>query len=177
MATQTATPSVTDLSVKTENIVYTRFLKATLNEKTQKTDFEAKVLRSASEDDVKEMEGKGYKKQADQTVITYRAGNPEGFSQIIADSEESTNIYNRGLAQKESNKMNALFGETDEQGNPTFQFSEEAYDSREKMNEITSRRNLSPNDKAIKLLRASGLPQVVIDQMIEKMLETQASLA
>lgn len=154
------------LSIKTENVVYGRFLKATYNEKTQKTDYEPKTVRAYTDADVKALEADGFKLQASQTVTTYRAGNPDGFAQIVPDAEESTNIWNRGLAQKESNKLVALFNETKEDGTPEHEFTEEAYDSRELMATVTSRRNLSPQDKAIKTIRNSGLPAAVIESMI-----------
>ena len=175
MATATTTPNATtsnsapsDLPIKTENVVYGRFVKAKTSE-SGKTEYTAKTLRAPSKEDVEAMEKDGYKLQVSQTVTTYRAGNPDGFLQIISDPDEATNIFNRGLAQKESNKMVALFNESKEDGTPEFQFSEDAYDSRDEMNKVTSRRNLSPQDKAIKTLRATGLPEHVIKGMIESM--------
>jgi hypothetical protein len=168
MATSVATPAPAALSVKTENVVYTRFVKASEAANGQKV-YQAKVIRNANADDQAQMEKEGYQFQAAQSVTIYSAGTPDGFEQIIKDEEERTNVFNRGLAQKTQNKLNSLLQETNEDGSPVFPFSEDAYDSLEKLNELTNRRNLSPTDKARKLLEASGLDQATIAAMLSAM--------
>lgn len=180
MATAIATPKAENenantLPIKSENVVYGRFIKAEYNEKTQKTDYTPKVVRAYTEDDVKALEADGFKLQVSQTVTTHRAGSPEGFAQLVPDAEESVNIWNRGYAQKESNKLVALFGESKEDGTPEFQFTEEAYDERELLATATSRRNLSPLDKAVKAIRSSNLPDAVKESMVAHLMsEMQA---
>lgn len=172
MATSTATPEVqteNSLPTKPENVVYGRFVKAEFNEKTQKTDFVPKIVRAYTDDDVKSLEKDGYKLQFAQTVTTYRAATLEGCSILVPDAEESVNIWNRGYAQKESNKIVALLSESKEDGSPEFQPTEEAYDERELLATPTSRRNLSPLDKMIKQIKSSSLPDSIKASMIDNL--------
>jgi hypothetical protein len=161
-----STAIVNELPVKSENVDYVRFIKGTANATTNKTDWDVKVLAAPSEAVIKDLQAKGYSIQATQTVIVTRAGSPEGFEQIVSDPEERTNVFNRGVAQKLQQKVTANLGDSDDEGKPTFTFSEAAYDPSEWLNEATSRRNLSPEEKAARDLAKSGLSQDVIKAML-----------
>lgn len=162
-----STIATTDLSVKSRNVVYVRFAKGVANPTTNKTDWDVKILADPSEAVSADLESKGFIKQAEQTVIISVAGTPEGFEQLVSDPEERVNVFNRGVNQKYQQKLNALFSDTDDDGKPTHQYTEEAYDPSELLNEATSRRNLTPEDKAARDLKKSGLSQEMIAAMLE----------
>jgi hypothetical protein len=154
-----------DLSVKTENVTYARYIKATALENGTKS-YSVKVVRAPEASDDEQMTKDGYTKQAAQTITVYQAGTPDGFAQIVRDEEERVNVWNRGLAQKTQNKINAMLSESNDDGSPTFTFSEDAYDSIDKLNEVTNRRNLSQTDKAKKFLTSSGFTPEQIAAML-----------
>lgn len=93
----------------------------------------------------------------EQSMSFDRAGALSGISSIIKDEEEAVNIFNSGLKVKLNSKVKALLEDVDEEGNPTFQPVEGNYDLRDLLNEPAQRRNLSPTDKAIRVLIGLGM--------------------
>lgn len=95
------------------------------------------------------LEQAGYTQVLEQTVKLYDAGTIAGAQQLVEDSEECVNIWNRGAAQKLGQKLKSLFTELKPDGtNIVFDPIAGAFDSIDLLNEETRRRNLSPIDKA-----------------------------
>ncbi|HEY1644825.1 MAG TPA: hypothetical protein VGF75_00380 [Candidatus Saccharimonadales bacterium] len=158
------------VSVKADNVVYRRYVKGTPNAKdANKTDWEVKIVSAPTDKTDEEMDKLGFKRQAEQSVIVQRAGTVDGFAQIIPDEDERVNIFNRGLSQKLSQKLTAKLTETNDDGSPEFVFAEEVYNPSDLLNEETKRRNLSPSERAVKMLRMSGLSEAQISAMISAM--------
>lgn len=80
------------------------------------------------------------------------AGSLTGAQELVPDEKELVLLFNRGLSVKLQNKARALIKTTDDEDNPNFEFAEEAFDLREYASIPTSRRNLSPLDKAKNVL-------------------------
>lgn len=115
------------------------------------------VLKAISrEKDIEEAKKKGTV-ALEQTFSYDRAGNVSGISQVIKDEDEATNIFNAGLKIKLNSRIKAMLEETDEEGNPAFQPVEGTFDMRDELNEPAQRRNLSPMDKALKVLIGLGM--------------------
>lgn len=172
MATATVTPVSTtpDQSIKSDNVVYRRYIKGTPNAKdANKTDWEVKIVSAPTAANDEAMSKDGFTVQGEQTVIVMRAGTVDGFAQIIADEDERVNIFNRGLSQKLSQKLTAELTATKDDGSPEFPFTEEAFNPTELLNAATTRRNLTPSERAIKMLRMSGLSEAQITAMIAAM--------
>jgi hypothetical protein len=172
MATSITSPvsSTPEQSIKSDNVVYRRFIKGTPNAKdSNKTDWEVKIVSAPTEKTNEEMAASGFTPQGEQTVVVQRAGTVDGFAQIIPDEDERVNIFNRGLSQKLSQKLTAKLTETNDDGSAGFPFAEEAYNPSELLNEETKRRNLTPSERAIKMLRMSGLSEAQITAMIAAM--------
>lgn len=169
MATATVSP-VADQSVKSDTVVYRRYIKGTPNAKdANKTDWEVKIISAPTEANDKQMAESGFTPQGEQSVIVQRAGTADGFAQIVPDEEERVNIFNRGLSQKLSQKLTAALTETKDDGSPDFTFTEEAFNPTELINAATTRRNLTPSERAIKMLKMSGLSESQITAMIAAM--------
>lgn len=129
-----------------------------------KLDAEGKILpksvrHTSSEKDIAALESVEYKGDETiafkQTVIAPRAGTIEGFAELITDKEEQLNIINKGLAAKFNQKIRTALIELDENGALAFQPVEPTYDATALVQEAALRTNMSPTDKAIKML--SGL--------------------
>lgn len=93
----------------------------------------------------------------EQTFSFDRAGTLAGIPQVIKDEEEAINIFNAGLKVKLNSRVKAMLEELDENGNPTFQPVEGNYDLADVLNEPAQRRNLSPTEKAIRVLVGLGM--------------------
>jgi len=93
----------------------------------------------------------------EQTFSYNRAGSIEGISQIIKDEEEAVNIFNAGLKVKLNSRVKAMIEEIDDDNNPAFQPVEGTYDLTDVLNEPAQRRNLSPTEKAIRVLVGLGM--------------------
>lgn len=159
-----------ELPIKSDNVVYRRYVKGTQNAKdANKTDWEVKIISAPTQANDEQMTKDGYSVQGEQSVIVQRAGTVDGFAQIIPDEEERVNIFNRGLSQKLSQKLTAELTATKDDGTPEFQFTEEAFNPAQLLNALTTRRNLSPTERAMKMLRASGLSEAQITAMLAAM--------
>lgn len=159
----------TQLAVISENVSYERWSKILTDDAdpTKVTKVEVAVVSNPSEADSKSLADKGFKRDFVQTVRVDKAGTFDGISQIVTDAEENVNIYNRGLAAKLNQKLNALFKDSDEKtGAPTFSATEDVYDPTELLNDPTQRRNLTPVQKAIKGLEKAGLSDAALQAAI-----------
>lgn len=95
-----------------------------------------------------------YKLALEQTAKEYAAGTVAGAALLIEDQEELVNVINRGIAQKLGQKLKATFTEISEDGlSLVFDPVAGAFDTLELLNEATKRRNLSPEDKALRSVR------------------------
>jgi hypothetical protein len=172
----TAPSTIDDLAIKTENLTYRVYVKLDDQGKIVEKDIE---MGTSGKDEAfwKKMDAKvaagEYQLAIEQTVKTYTAGTLEGARQLIEDEEEAVVIWNRGAKAKTGQKISALFKEvTDDGTNLKFEPVEGAYDSIDLLKEATTRRNLSPTDKAIKGMTAAfkllGIPD---DQIAIKLQE------
>jgi hypothetical protein len=121
----------------------------------------AKVRHTSSEKDIAALEAEGYAGgeviAVKQDVQAYKIGTLEGFEQLIPDAEERLNIINKGLGSKFNQKIKTVLTEIDETKNLVFQPVTPFYDSLALLQEAALRTNMSPTDKAIKML--AGLPE------------------
>ena len=156
MATTTTT---TDLSVKSENVVYERYTKLVYSETdpTKLIDVKTAILSNPTQEERDANLKQGFTLEFVQTVRVDKAGTVEGMSQIITDKDELVTIFNRGLQSKLNQKLNSKFRENNEDGTAAFQATEEVYDPTELLNEATQRKSLSPIEKAFKGLEKSGI--------------------
>jgi hypothetical protein len=120
-----------------------------------------KVRHTSSEKDITALQAEGYTGDESiaflQAVTSYKVGTLEGFEQLIPDAEERLNIINKGIGSKFNQKIKTVLTEQDEAGNLAFQPVEPSYDALALLQEAALRTNLSPTDKAIKML--AGLPE------------------
>jgi hypothetical protein len=93
----------------------------------------------------------------EQAVNSPKVGTLEGFELLVPDAEERLNIINKGLGSKFNQKIKTTLTELDEAKNLVFQPVEPSYDATSLIQEAALRTNLSPTDKAIKML--AGLPE------------------
>jgi hypothetical protein len=121
----------------------------------------SKVRHTSSEKDITALKADGYAGSEviafEQAVQAYKVGTLEGFEQLIPDAEERLNIINKGLGSKFNQKIKTVLTELDESKNLVFQPVEPSYDALAILQEAALRTNLSPTDKAIKML--AGLPE------------------
>lgn len=119
------------------------------------------VRHTSSEKDIAALESPEYKGKEQiafkQTVIKPSVGTDEGFAELIPDAEERLNIINKGLSAKFNQKIRTTLIEQDDAGNLVFQPVEGTFDATSLVQEATLRTNLSPTDKAIKML--ANLPE------------------
>lgn len=153
-----STATVTDMAVKPETITFALTAVKTPDGKDAAGEDKFKtVLKAVSRDkDIAEAKAKG-ELLIEQTFSFDRAGTVSGIAAVIKDEEEAVNVFNSGLKVKLNSKVKALLEDTDEEGNPTFQAIEGTYDLRDLLNEPAQRRNLSPTDKALRVLMGLGL--------------------
>lgn len=121
----------------------------------------ASARHTSSEKEINKLKDPEYKGNEviafEQPVTAYKIGTLEGFEQLIPDAEERLNIINKGIGSKFNQKIKTVLTEVDEAKNLVFQPVEPSYDSLSLLQEAALRTNLSPTDKAIKML--SGLPE------------------
>jgi hypothetical protein len=154
------TPAATsDLSVKSENVIYERYSKQTFSDTDPKKLIDTKVviLSNPKQEEKDELLKDGYTLEFTQTVRVDKAGTIEGMSQIISDKEELVVIFNRGLQSKLNQKLNSKFRENKEDGSAEWQATDDVYDPSELLNDPTQRKSLSPLEKAFKGLEKSGI--------------------
>src|ERR1700692_3506138 len=89
-----------------------------------------------------------------QAVLSPSVGTFEGFEQLVPDADERLNIINRGIGTKFNQKIRTTLLEQDEAGNLAFQPVEPIYDATSLVAAAAERTNLSPTDKAMKVLGA-----------------------
>jgi hypothetical protein len=90
-----------------------------------------------------------YKCFIEQTVTFFKAGTDEGIKQLVASEEERVNIWNRGAAQKQNQKLNARLTEINEDGQLAFEPTLEAFSLLDELNAESQRRNRTPGEKAM----------------------------
>jgi hypothetical protein len=121
----------------------------------------SKVRHTSSEKDITALKAPDYKGDEviafEQSVQTYKIGTLEGFEQLIPDADERLNIINKGIGSKFNQKIKTVLTEVDDSKNLVFQPVEPFYDALSLIQEAALRTNLSPTDKAIKML--AGLPE------------------
>jgi hypothetical protein len=179
MAATAAVPSnissIDDLAIKSENITYRVYV--TLDDKGKIADTE---FGTAGKDNAfwnkmdKLVEAGTHQLALEQTVKAYKVGTIEGLISLIEDNEEVIAIINRGLTAKYNQKIGAALKElTDDGANLKFEPIDGAYDSLSLLQEPTVRKNLSPTDKALKLMRQSF--KVLFPDLTEEQLEVRLS--
>lgn len=155
----TTSPVVTDatsttaVDIKTFNETYRVYVKLLPD---GKIDQESMKVTSSGKDGSawKKLEDAGYQMGLEQTVKIYEAGTIAGISQLVEDAEEAVNIFNRGGANKTSQKLKTVLTEVDSAGtNLSFSPTDSPFDTLELLAAPTQRRNLSPFDKAKTMFR------------------------
>ena len=120
-----------------------------------------KVRHTSSEKDIAALEAADYKGietiAFKQVVNKPSLGSETGFADLITDPEVRLDIINKGIASKFNQKIRTTLIELDEAGNLAFQPVEPSYDATALVQEAALRTNMSPTDKAIKML--ANLPE------------------
>lgn len=113
-----------------------------------------------------------------QLIRTHRARTVEGESQIVPDAKENVKIFNKGIGSKETQKVNENIGETDEHGDPKWQFTPEVVDTIDWLREATQNRGLTGLEKtenAMKaLLKAGAINQATYDDLLAIAIRNQS---
>jgi len=136
-----------------------------------RTDAEGKIIpksvrHTSSEKDIATLEHPNYGKNADgsvnpdqdeqiafkQAVLSPKAGTVEGFEQLVPDADERLNIINKGISSKFNQKIRTALIELDSEGNLAFQPTDATYDATPLIQEPALRTNMTPLDKAMKVL-------------------------
>jgi len=117
-----------------------------------------KVRHSSNEKAIAEVES-GANKESEviafkQAVISPTVGTLDGFAELVPDAEERLNIINRGIGAKFNQKIRTTLIEQDEAGNLAFQPVEPTFDATYLVAAAAERQNMSPTDKAMKVLGA-----------------------
>jgi hypothetical protein len=154
--------------VKSEHVDYYRFQKLVPSkDDPTKQILDVKVYSSPSDKLKADMAKDGYEIAFVQTVLKQMPTSWDSAKKIIPDDDERTGVWVRGLTQKLSQKLNALFGATKEDGTPEWAVQEGVYDPKAELNEPTNRRNLTQDERTIKMLKDQGYPDAVIMQFFQ----------
>lgn len=105
----------------------------------------------------------------EQTVIKSTVGSFEGFEQLIPDADVRLDIVNIGLRAKFTSKIVQSLTELDEAGNLAFQPVEPEYDATPLLQAVSERVVLSPQDRAMKLVRGADLALDDLNAIIAQM--------
>ena len=89
-----------------------------------------------------------------QPVISPSVGTIDGFAELVPDAEERLNIINKGIGAKFNQKIRTTLIELDNEGNLAFQPVEPTFDATYLVAAAAERVNMSPTDKAMKVLGA-----------------------
>lgn len=152
VATIPSPNSVAALPIKNETVTFAVVVKL---------DAEGKIVpksvrHTSSEKDIEILKAATYTGDEtiafEQAVTKPSAGTLEGFEQLVTDPEERLNIINKGIASKFNQKIRTTLIELDETGALAFQPIEPVYDATALVQEPALRTNLSPTDKAMKVL-------------------------
>lgn len=98
--------------------------------------------------------------------------NMQGVQEIFSNADGTVNekalVYalRAGIKQIVNNRVRQQFTAKDEKGNPAFAPQEGIYDATKLLLDAPQRQVLSQRDKLEKNLKASNLPQAVIDTML-----------
>lgn len=123
------------------------------------------ILKEVKEKEAEDLIKAGATEIGRQTFLINKAQSDVGMAELAPDEEERVNNFNRGAKVKQQNKAHQLLVETDDDGQPVFEFSSEAYDLRSFINEPTAKRGLSETEKglrSVKKLPAQVQYQVLI---------------
>jgi|ERR1700688_3447033 len=117
-----------------------------------------KVRHSSSEKVIAEVETGENKDNESiafkQAVISPTVGTIEGFAELVPDADERLNIIKKGIGAKFNQKIRTTLIELDNEGNLAFQPVEPTFDATYLVAEAAERQNMSPTDKAMKVLGA-----------------------
>lgn len=163
--TVSTVPVVNESATSTRNVDYKRYVKGTPKDDGT-TKWDVTVLGDPSEKVEKDLLAEGYTLQATQTIAMPVLHKMSGYASLITDEQEQVNVAMRGINQKLQQAINSALKDTDENGNPKFEITESAYDPSEWLNEPTSRRNLTQNEKAARDLAKSGFKPEQIKAML-----------
>lgn len=146
------------LPIKNENVTFAVVVKLGEDNKIKA------VRHTSSEKDINKLEGIGEDGKTHvpyvgdetiafkQTVLKPSVGTLDGFAELITDADERLNIVNKGIASKFNQKIRTALIEQDEAGNLVFQPTDGVFDATSLVQEAALRTNMSPADKAMKLL-------------------------
>jgi len=160
-----ATDTLTDVSIKTENVTYTVLVK--LNDEGAVT--KGNIKYASGEEQIAKLKENGFIEAFVQTFTTYKIGTLAGLSDLIADEEESVNVAQRGVAQKTSQKIASYLTDYDYENQKFLNEPVEgAFDTRDMLQEATQRRSLTQGEKLVRDMKKSGYA----DEMIALVLKT-----
>lgn len=157
-----STNTAVDMEIKPETITYALTAEQVNDgvDAQGQPKFKTELKAISREKDIAAAKEKGIV-IVEQTFSYDRAGSVSGISKVIKDDEEAVNIFNSGLKIKLNSRIKAMLEEQDDEGNPAFQPVEGTYDMRADLNEPAQRRNLSPTDKALKVLIGLGMTREI----------------
>lgn len=153
-ATIPAANTLTAMPIKNETITFAVVVKMGEDGKI----LPKSVRHTSSEKDIASLEAPDYKGDEviafKQPVSKPSVGTLEGFEELIPDADERLNIINKGISSKFNQKIRTTLIELDEAGNLAFQVVEPVYDATPLVQACAERVNLSPTEKAMKVLGA-----------------------
>jgi hypothetical protein len=193
MATTVAVPTtsqipVSDVSVlNTEYVVFSKAKtdKAGQPEKDKNGNqaYVTKVIATPSEEQEAKLVKDGFKKLGSQVLVIPTVLTDEGFKALIPDKVERNAIADRGIKQKSTQHAAKNLGALNDDGSPKWAFSESPKDISDWLNTVTSRRNLTPEQRAVRDLKNNkDLPRELVASMIKALFvnrdaELQAALS
>ena len=162
MATATVTNDVTNtngsLPITPSNETYRAYVR--LDEKGKVDD--VRVVTAGKDgatwkelDTPTKPENQNYVLAIEQTFRTYKVGSIDAVRQLIDSDEELVNIINAALAAKNNRKINAYLKELNDDETNLKVDPVEIVDTIDFLQEETRRKNLSPVEKASKMVRQS----------------------
>ena len=167
----TATEATAGVQISSSNETYRVYGKTNADGKI----VEVKVVTAGKDNATwNKLEAEGWQQSFEQTAREYQARTLDGAKTLVPDEEELVNIFNAGLAAKSDRKLKALFSElTDDEKD--FKFTPvEVYDTQELIQEPTQKKNLTPEDKALRQVRLAikTLNPTATEEQIEEMVRS-----
>lgn len=164
------TATVSEMAVKPEAVTFgLQATTVTTGKDNNGNDIQKTELKAISREKELESSRKNNQLLFEQTFSYDLANNLDGLLNITkGDADEAVAIFNAGLKIRLNSRLKALLEDVDEDGNPTFQPVEGTYDLRDILAEPAQRRNLSPSDKAVRVLIGLGMDKDTAMAMVQQ---------
>jgi hypothetical protein len=124
-------------------------------------------------------ENKDYQLAIQQTFRTYKVGSIEAARNLVDNDEELVNIINAAIAAKTNRKINSYLKELNEDETNLKVDPVEIVDTLDFVQDETRRKNLSPTEKAERMVRTSlklMFPNLGEDELTAKVSQMIAAM-